>query len=90
MLTCYEQFWTNSIIVLMFVESQTVHIESICKECNKNWSVVLLNKKNKYTSISSLCRWGHTAAGQHGRSAQALEEETLRPSLSDSVKQWQC
>ena len=24
--TCYEQFGTNSIIVLMFVESQRVHI----------------------------------------------------------------
>ena len=25
-LTCYKQFGTNSIILLMFVESQTVHI----------------------------------------------------------------
>ena len=35
-LTCYRQFGTNSIIVLMFVESQRVHIESTCKVCNKN------------------------------------------------------
>ena len=27
---------TNSIIVLMFVESQRVHIQSTCKVCNKN------------------------------------------------------
>ena len=32
--TC--QFGTNSIIVLMFVESQRVHIQSTCKVCNKN------------------------------------------------------
>ena len=24
-------------VVLMFVESQTVHIQSTCKVCNKNW-----------------------------------------------------
>ena len=35
-LTCYRQFGTNSIIVLMSVESQTVHIYSTCKVCNKN------------------------------------------------------
>jgi len=29
-LTCYKQFGTNSIIVLMFVESQRVHIQSTC------------------------------------------------------------
>ena len=29
-LTCYKQFGTNSIIVLMFVESQRVHIYSSC------------------------------------------------------------
>ena len=28
-LTCYKQFGTNSIIVLMFVESQRVHIEHL-------------------------------------------------------------
>jgi len=35
-LTCYKQFGTNSIIVLMYVESQRVHIWSTCKVCNKN------------------------------------------------------
>ena len=35
-LTCNRQFGTNSIIVLMFVESQRVHIQSTCKVCNKN------------------------------------------------------
>ena len=35
-LTCYKQFGRNSIIVLMFVESQRVHIPSTCKVCNKN------------------------------------------------------
>ena len=44
-LTCYKQFGTNSIIVLMFVESQRVHIQNTCKVHNKTWSVVLLNKK---------------------------------------------
>jgi len=34
-LTCYRQFGTNSTIVLMFVESQRVHIQSTCKVCNK-------------------------------------------------------
>jgi len=29
-LTCYKQFGTNSIIVLMFVESQRVHIKNTC------------------------------------------------------------
>ena len=35
-LTCYKQFGTNSIIVLMFVESQRVHIQSTCTVCNIN------------------------------------------------------
>jgi hypothetical protein len=30
-LTCYKQFGTNSIVMLMFVESQMVHIYSTCK-----------------------------------------------------------
>ena len=34
-LTCYKQFGTNSIIMLMFVESQRVHIQSTCRVCNK-------------------------------------------------------
>jgi len=39
-LTCCKQFGTNSIIVLMFVESQTVHIYSTCKVRNKNLGVL--------------------------------------------------
>jgi len=35
-LTCYKQSGTNSSIVLMSVESQTLHIQSTCKVCNKN------------------------------------------------------
>ena len=35
-LTCYKQFGTNSIIMLMFVESQRVHIQSTYKVCSKN------------------------------------------------------
>ena len=38
--TCYRQFGTNSIIMLMSVESQIVHIYSTCKVCNKNWGVL--------------------------------------------------
>ena len=33
----YKQFGTNWIIVLMFVESQMVHIQSTCRVCNRNW-----------------------------------------------------
>ena len=43
-LTCYKQFGTISIIVLMFVESQSVHIESTCK-ISKKKIAFLLNKK---------------------------------------------
>jgi len=35
-LTCYRQFGTNLIIMLIFVESQRVHILSTCKVWNKN------------------------------------------------------
>jgi hypothetical protein len=41
-LRIYEHFGTNSIIVLMFVGSQSVHIWSICKVCEINlvwWTV---------------------------------------------------
>jgi len=38
------QFGTNSIVVLMFVESPVKYVTKI-------WSVVLLNKKNTYTPI---------------------------------------
>ena len=35
---CYmlQTVGTNLIIVLMFVESQRMHIQSTCKVCNKN------------------------------------------------------
>jgi len=41
--TCYKQFGTNSIIVLMSVESQRVHIKSTCKVCNKNLECCSIN-----------------------------------------------
>ena len=34
-LTFYKQTGTNSIIVLMSLDSQRVHIQSICMVCNK-------------------------------------------------------
>jgi len=42
-LTCYKQFGTNSIIVLMFVESQRLHIQSTCKVRNKNLECCSIN-----------------------------------------------
>ena len=42
-LTCYRQFGTNSIFVLMFVESQKVYIQSTCKVCHKNWECCSIN-----------------------------------------------
>ena len=53
-LTCYKQFGTNSIIVLMFVESKRLHRQSTCKVCNKTWSVVLLNKKYIYCFLEGI------------------------------------
>jgi hypothetical protein len=45
-LTCYRQFETNSVIVLIFLESQRVHIyRAPVSYVTKTWSVVLLNKK---------------------------------------------
>jgi len=55
-LTCYKQFGTNSIIVLMFAESQRVHIYSTCEVRNKN-SVVLLNKKIPILLSQVYCVW---------------------------------
>jgi len=34
--------------------TKCAHIESTCKACNKNLSVVLLNKKKTYTPISNV------------------------------------
>jgi len=49
--------WTNSIILLMFVESQRLHIQSTCKVCNKTWSVILLNKKMHILLSQMYCIW---------------------------------
>ena len=43
--TCYKEFGTNSIIVLMFVESQRVTYRAPVRYVAETWSVVLLNKK---------------------------------------------
>ena len=52
---CYMlQFGTNSIIVLMFVESQRCTYRAPIRYVTKTWSVVLLNKKDTYTPISSV------------------------------------
>jgi len=52
---CYKQFGTNSIIVLMFVDSQRVHILSTCKVCNKNLECCSIKyEKKTYTPISSV------------------------------------
>jgi len=47
-LTCYKQFGTNWIIVLVFVESQRMHIQSTCKVCNKNLECCSIKQKNTY------------------------------------------
>jgi len=52
-LACYKQFGTNSIFVLMLVESQRVYIESTCKVCHKNLECCSIKYKNTYTPISS-------------------------------------
>jgi hypothetical protein len=51
----YKQFGTNWIILLM--ELQTAHIWSACKLCNKNWSIVLLNKKIHLLLSQVYCVW---------------------------------
>jgi len=50
---------TNSIIVLMFVESQRVHIWRPVRYVTKTWSVVVLNKKKKIHILLSqvYCVW---------------------------------
>jgi hypothetical protein len=55
--TRYKQFGTNWIIVLLSAESQTAHIQSGCTGCNKNWSVVLLNKKLPVLLYQVYCVW---------------------------------
>jgi hypothetical protein len=53
-LTCYKQFGTNSIIVLMFVEGQRAHMWSTYKVCNKTCSSVI-KKKKKYIYFYLKC-----------------------------------
>ena len=54
-LTCYKQFGTNSIILLMFVESQRVHIQRTCKVCNKNMECCSIRlKKHIYSYLKCI------------------------------------
>ena len=53
-LTCYKQFGTNSIIVLMFVESQGCTYRALVRYVTKTWSVVLLNKKCIYSYLKCI------------------------------------
>jgi hypothetical protein len=54
----YKQFGTNSIIVLMFVESQRVQIyREPVRYVTKTWSVVLLNKKIHILVSQVYCVW---------------------------------
>ena len=56
--TSYKQFGTNSIIVLMFVESQRVHILSTCKVCNKNLECFSSKQKKIRILLSQVyCVW---------------------------------
>jgi hypothetical protein len=57
-LTCYKQFGTNSIIVLMFVESQRCTYRAPVRYVTKTWSVVLLNKKIRIllSQVYCVCR----------------------------------
>ena len=49
---------TNSIIVFMFAESQTVHIQSTCKVCNKNLECFSIRLKKKHIHLSQVyCVW---------------------------------
>jgi len=51
----YKQFGTNWIIVLMFVESQRVHIWSTCKVRNKILECRYINlKKNIYCHLKCI------------------------------------
>jgi len=56
-LTCYKQFETNSIIVLMFVESQGCTYRAPVRYVTKTWSVVLLNKKIHILLSQVYCVW---------------------------------
>jgi hypothetical protein len=51
--TCYKQFGTNSIIVLMFAESQRAPVRYV----TKIWSLVLLNNKIHIPLSQVYCVW---------------------------------
>ena len=53
-LTCYKQFGTNSIILLMFVESQRAHTQSTCKVGNKNLECCSVKKKYIYSYLKRI------------------------------------
>jgi len=56
-LTSYKQFGTNTLIVLMFVESQRVHIWSTCKVCNKNLEWCSIKQKIHILLSQVYCVW---------------------------------
>ena len=56
-LTCYKQFGTKSIIVLMFVESQRVTYRAPARYVTKTWRVFLLNKKKPIHLSQVYCIW---------------------------------
>ena len=56
-LTCYKQFGTNSIIVLMFVESKGCTYRAPVSYVTKTWSDVLLNKKIYILLPPVYCVW---------------------------------
>jgi len=53
-LTCYKQFGTNWIIVLMFVEYIGCTYRAPVRYVTKTWSVVLLNKKHIYCYLKCI------------------------------------
>jgi hypothetical protein len=56
-LTFYKPFGTTSIIVLMFAESQTMHIYSTCKVCNKKLGVMFYYIKIHILLSQVYCVW---------------------------------
>ena len=49
-----QTVWNNSIIVLMFVESQRVHIQSTCKVCNQNLECCSIKYKKPHILLSQV------------------------------------
>jgi len=56
-LSYYKQFGMNSIILLMFIESQTVTYREPVRYVTNTWSVVLLNKKIHIFTSQVDCVW---------------------------------